>query len=237
MSRKTPPGLADRLRRILFVCMAAALSLTTFAMLTAESLEQRARLGDEARIVAELVGENSTAAIRFGDPHGAARLLESLRHLNDVSSLDVILPDGSVFASFPERSETEAALLARLLADGGLGRAHWEATRVRSAHEIRADGELLGHVVVELDFSDRIWEMLLRVLLAATIAVLAAMAALALLRPWLQSILGPLQSLAETVRAIGASRSYGMRAPKGRGDEVGEVIDGGERHARRNRGS
>jgi len=219
-------SIVVRLRRILLLCIGSGLLLTTLIMLAAEMREQTARVEHEIVTLAELVIENGAAPIRFEDSATATQLLQSLRHLDSVSRVALLRPNHEVFAVYRAPGvEARKDDLAFAMKDGAY-EASWEGLQAHLARPIRADGELVGYVAIELDLTETMVDMAARVMLAAVAVALAVFVALGLLRRLIPSILGPLQSLAETVREVGSTRRYQIRAPRGGDDEVGEVITG-----------
>ncbi len=222
-----PISIVDRLRRILVICIASALALTTLVMLGAEVKEEVSRIELEIVTLSELVIENGVAPIRFEDAATATQLLKSLRHLDNVHRVALLRPAGEVFASYPPGDGAVADSAFQAIVDSTRdGEVRWSGLRTQFARPLRADGELVGFVAIELDLGDRIIDMAARVLVAVAAVALASFVALALLRRMVPSIVDPLQRLAATVREVGATRRYDIRAPKGGMDEVGEVITG-----------
>ncbi|MCB1957226.1 MAG: response regulator [Rhodocyclaceae bacterium] len=220
-------SIVVRLRRILVICIASALALTTLVMLGAEVKEEVSRIELEIVTLSELVIENGVAPIRFEDTATATQLLKSLRHLDNVYRVALLRPGGEVFASYPPGDEAGASGSFQAIVDATRnGEVRWSGLRTQFARPLRADGELVGYVAIELDLSERILDMAARVLVAVAAVALASFVALALLRRMVPSILGPLQRLAATVREVGETRRYAIRAPRGEEDEVGEVITG-----------
>ncbi|MCB1887301.1 MAG: response regulator [Rhodocyclaceae bacterium] len=218
-------GIAVRLRRILLLCLGIALLLTTLVMLGAELREETSRVEHEILTLSELVIENGAAPIRFEDVATATQLLQSLRHLDSVARVALLRADWAPFAVFPEAGEGAGRDL-KALAREAPGTVRWDGLTARLVRPLEADGELVGHVFIELDLADRVIDMAARVLVAAIAVSLAVAVALALLKRLIPSILGPLETLAATVREVGASKRYAIRVPAGSDDEVGEVIAG-----------
>ncbi|MCP5237521.1 MAG: response regulator [Zoogloeaceae bacterium] len=218
-------GIAFRLRRILVICLGIALALATMIMLGAEIREETARVEHEVTTLAELVIENAAASIRFEDKNTANQLLQSLRHLDNVARASLLRPNREVFASYRTGADQDSIDPPEFaLPVDGLPQ--WRGLQVYLVRSIRADGELVGYVALALDLSERAWDIAARALVSLVAVTLAAVIAIALLKRLVQSILGPLQSLAETVRKIGATRRYDIRVPGGGQGEVGEVIAG-----------
>ena len=207
------------------ICIGAALLLETLIMLAAEVRQEMADVEREITTVAELVIENAAASIRFEDVDTANQMLQSLRHMQSVTRASLLRPNREVFARY--RHDTGEAPVDppeyALPADGLPRRDGLDMYLVRA---IRADGELVGYVALALGLSQRAWDVAAAAATSLAALVLAATVALILLQRLIRSIVGPLQSLAETVREIGTTRRYGTRVPSGGQGEVGEVIAG-----------
>ncbi|MCB1915360.1 MAG: response regulator [Rhodocyclaceae bacterium] len=207
------------------ICIGIALLLATLIMLGAELREEAARVEHEVTTLAELVVENAAASIRFEDVNTATQLLKSLRHLDNVARATLLRPDRQAFASYRAEPEEETGVPPEYRLDGD-GKPRWDGLHVYLVRSIRADGELVGYVAIAQDLSERAWDIAGRAAVAVAAVILAALVAVALLKRLVRSIVGPLQSLADTVRHVGASRRYDMRVPENGQGEVGEVIAG-----------
>ncbi len=173
-------------------------------------------------ILGDVVGDNTTAALTFGDNDAANGVLASLRAQHHVTAACVYDADGAPFASYrrdtgdvplwPDRRPTETLM-----------RDHeWLAV----ARPIVLDHETIGTVYIRSDLAEmqarvrRYALIMLAVLLTSTLVafVLASI---------LQSVIsGPLLGLAAVTRAVRETRDYSKRAqPAGR-DEIGEVVEG-----------
>jgi len=168
----------------------------------------------ELSTLATVMGDNTTAAVVFGDAGTANELLASLSAKPQIVSAEIRQPDGTVFSSYRRRMPH----------DDADPRANDDTLTV-SAPVIH-NGLQVGtvHVVAssqELRRSIRRSETMMLLILAGS-AIVAYFLCVALQR----IISGPILSLAATMSTVSRAQDYSLRAAKTSDDEIGELIDG-----------
>ena len=234
------PILRTSLRRklILVIMLAAGMTLLLcvagFLMLEARNF--RASTLRELQILADVVGEGSTAALEFRDPAEAGRLLSALgaqKHITDAAILD---RQGQVLASY-RRPGAEPGPLPGALPPSAFGfrdRHLWLTSPIRHA------GETFGTIYLreDLDELGAYVRRMLAVALAASLLIGAAAALLAMRMGRL--VVEPILHLTEAARSFAQHQGPGERVVRETQDEVGLLVDAfnemldqlGERQAR-----
>src|SRR3954467_7810842 len=93
-------SIRAKLTLITMIVSTAALLVASFAFLTKDVMIVRRELLSAVGIHADMVGNNSTAALRFQDPHDAADVLSALRADANIDAAWIYTPDSRVFATY-----------------------------------------------------------------------------------------------------------------------------------------
>jgi PAS domain S-box-containing protein len=233
-----PIQLTSLRRKLILVIMAAAgltLLMAVAAFLGVETRNFRRSTQRELQILAEVVGEGSSAAIEFRDPAEAERMLSVLqahRHITDAAILD---RQGRVLASY----------LRPGAAPGPLPSGPSPAFRFQDRHlwvtsPIRHAGEQFGTIYLreDLDELDAYVRWMLGTALLASLLIGIAATLLAIRMGRL--VVAPVLHLTEAARRIAKHQAPGERVLRETQDEVGLLVDAfnemldqlGERQAR-----
>ena len=186
----------------------------------------RAKLVDDIRLLAAVVGTNSTAAIAFRDDTSASLTLASAARDPHVRTTAIVLPDGQVFARF-DRDQTSptTAVSAGSAAQTGQRWHAFEAGVLRVTEPIVLASDRIGVVYIEADIEG------LRAVERRSGSVIALALAGGLLLTFFLSlkmqrvISKPILDLTEIARAVQHGR-YDLRAEPASSDEVGELMRG-----------
>ena len=92
--------IRHKLRLIVMLTVGAALAVACGAVLMSHYYMQRDSLRRDLSVLAEITGDNSTAALSFGDRKTAEELLSGLRAKRSIATAAIYSADGKVFASY-----------------------------------------------------------------------------------------------------------------------------------------
>ncbi len=175
---------------------------------------------DQLLAMAEVMGENSRAALAFSDRQGAAVVLQSLRAKQEISAATVSGASGIAFAQvdFSARHAHVDGALESVV------NALFPAT-LSVSHEIVDGGSVIGRIDLTAHLYHAWVDLLRSLVFMAVIGVgLSALAAYFGLR--LRSfVIDPLLSLASVSHRVSESQDYSLRATKLGKDEVGALVD------------
>ena len=90
--------IRQKLQAITMLTVAVALSLASVALTGYEFFNLRHTMERESKMLAEMIGQNSTAALTFEDYRSAQELLQSLRAHPSVVTGAIYTPQGMVAA-------------------------------------------------------------------------------------------------------------------------------------------
>ena len=101
-------SLARKLMSLTVLTSSIALMLAGLIIVSADFWSMRDRLRREVGMLAQITGENSTAAMAFADLNGATEVLRAVSADDQVISATLILRDGSAFANYSRTSRSIA---------------------------------------------------------------------------------------------------------------------------------
>ena len=195
--------------------------LVTSTLVYFQIRQSREALTEELQTMAEMIGNNSAAAVLFGDRTAAREILSALRARPAVTSANLFKPNGEIFAHF--NNQTTWNNIANVPPLPGM-MINDRLAVVTSA--IRNDGEIIGYIEISHSLVP-LHDVVNRFLIIAAAITLAAMFVAVPLAGLLQRLISsPLASLVATMQRVSAERDYGIRAVKTSFDETGVLIDG-----------
>jgi len=213
-------SIQRKLTLIIMAVTTVALLLISGAFATYELMALRQSLSRDISTTAEVIANQSTAALTYDDPATAVEILTSLGVKQHVVAAG-IYKEGRLFAQFPREERG-----VRFPPNPQPCEPRFEANHLVFTHAIVLDGETIGAVYLKYDLSDfriRLWRYggIMMLFLFASFAL-----ALIVSR-FLQTIITqPIMHLAATARAVSEEKNYSVRAVKRSGDELGQLMDG-----------
>jgi two-component system, sensor histidine kinase and response regulator len=219
-------------------CIVLALVASAFVVNEATMFRTGARA--ELAALAEIIGNNTSAAVAFNDRNAAGDTLSGLRAKPRIMAAFVMLKDGSVLASYLAKG-VAGERLGFAVPEGGSFRI--DAARLASltsrasspfalgldlygVSPIVLDGQQIGTVVIQSD-SRELLDRLLRFFCVVVGVMLGGLLLVYFLASRLQRVISdPILHLAQVMKAVSTDRSYALRAQKHGEDELGTLIDG-----------
>ena len=142
--------LRHKLTFITMLTSVVALVLACAAFLGYEMLTFKRTLTRDLATLGDIIGDNSTAALTFGDNEAAKGVLASLRAQHHVLSACVYGPDGRPFAAYRRDAGDEPAWPDRAKLDGFESSHQW----VSVFRPITLDHDNIGTVYIRSDLGE-----------------------------------------------------------------------------------
>ncbi|MCB0220830.1 MAG: response regulator [Chrysiogenetes bacterium] len=214
-------SIKTRLTRSYMLTSALSLFLACLAFVGYDYYSQRQSITKELSLVAQILAENSTAAISFNDTQTATEILSALKAKNSVMLAYLFDTDGEVFAKYVRQNilEPEGAPKRR-----GTGHEFRDDTLV-VYREIILDGKKIGTIYVQSDLAALVERAKQFVILTVIVLLIATGVAFALSIVLQKSITGPIHELVDTVQRISEAADYSLRAERTTGGEIGTLTD------------
>jgi PAS domain S-box-containing protein len=215
-------SIKRKLRLIIMVASTVALLLVSGGFVTYELVTFRQSMTRDLSTLAEVIGNESTSALSFGDQDRAGEILGGLKAKKHIVAAALYEADGHLLAQY-QPTNTAADSFPAQPEKAGL---RVENNNLVLFQGIHFQGDLVGTVYLKSDLeemSERLWRyaaIILLFMLASTVITYFLSSALQ------RVISRPIFHLAETARIVSADKNYSVRATKHGNDELGQLIDG-----------
>jgi len=224
-------SLKKKLMTIILLTSGVVLCLTSAAFIINEMATFRRTISEELLSLADIIGNNSSAAIMFNDKKAAQETLNSISANPRVLAARIVTKDGELFVEYlapgADRSRLKiGAEEAPAEAAGDAGALWGLSKEVRIWKRIVVDGTHIGTVVIQPNMQGHIKKLNLFFAIAALV-LLAAFLIAYFMSMKLQSLISvPIMRLAETMKKVSEEKDYSLRTEKTSKDEIGSLIDG-----------
>lgn len=205
-------SIADKLRRIILVCLAC--SMLVVFLLTAAN-EIRKSLNDvrqNLETLALVTANNSQGALMFHDRKSAQLTLDALKAIPYISEVTLYDSRGRQIANL---SRDASSLLPTWL----------PGRELSFEQEIVADNEQLGKLYLSADLNQMWMELRINLGIFALALLVAFIAATMLARRLAQRVTLPIVQLSKAASEVSLARNYEIRVDKQENDEVGTLVD------------
>jgi PAS domain S-box-containing protein len=205
----------------LLIC-GAVLCVAVAALFTFQVLNFRSNFQRDTATLAEVIANNSTAAVTFKDEQAASEIVRALQAKRSVVAANLVLPDGSVFAHFGPvllpQARSQYPPVGQLRFVGG---------DLLVTQPVILKGEAVGTLYLRSNYQLTFLELLgLYGLVVLAVTIVSVALAVFLSRRLGRSITGPVLQLAQTARLVGEKKDYSARAAvDSRGDELGRLAE------------
>ena len=214
-------SIKRKLTWIIMIASSAAVLLVASGFVTYELLTRRQNLTRDLSTLAEVIGNESTAALDFGDEDRAREILSALRGKKNIVAAGLYNQAGQLLGRYPYPSTRDIFPLSP-----ERNGARFEANHLVVFHEIQLKEGGIGTLYLKSDLRE-LNERLERYALIVLLILAASSIATYFLSSLLQRIISrPISHLAETARAVSTGKNYSVRAIKHGNDELGQLIDG-----------
>jgi signal transduction histidine kinase len=218
--------LSIRLKLVLIIMAATggALLLASAGLIVADFARSRGELAHDLASLADVLAQNSTAALAFDDATAARETLASLAARPAIVAAGLYKPDGRLFAGYrrPERRAARRVVLPpRPELDGN----RFERGAFVLFHGVALKGQRIGTVYLRSDLQELYGSLRAQAMSVAAVLLAAALLALVLSSGLQRVISGPILHLAAVAQEVSERRDYTLRAGKRSGDELGRLVD------------
>lgn len=191
--------------------------LATVALVLTDFFRFRNEIARDLESVADIVAENSTAALSFQDPVVASETLATLSAKPRVASAGIYDAEGKIFAEY-RRSDERASLPVHKPQSEGI-----QMTResLVLSREIRLANKPIGTVYVKSDLRELYSRLKVQATTVTLVLFSCALLTLFFSSGLHQVISRPILHLAETAKTVAKNRDYSVQATKYGSDELG----------------
>jgi PAS domain S-box-containing protein len=214
-------SIRRKLRIIILVITGLSVVGASTVFLTYDWISSRNTVMRQLAIMAEIVADQSTAAVEFNQPGQAEAILRSLRAEPQIVAAAIYTPEAGLFAHYLREGDGRP-LLEAPLPDGRT----IENGELLVYVPVQSSGERIGTFYLRSDLAELRHRLLVNLGTVGLVLLGAAFATLFLSARLGELITGPVLGLAAVVHRVSSSRDYGVRAESRGSDELGELIEG-----------
>ncbi len=211
-------SISSTLRLVLLITSCSALILATIGFALSEWASAQARLYENLRTEANIVGSNSVAALMFKDVVSAEKTLASLRSESGIVKAVLLTESGKLFARYQRDNKPSDLHIPHALQGQSEG-----LTYVMES--IEYDGEVLGKILLWSDRSlwrDNLW---FRIVTLLALFIVSLLVAIIVSNSLQRVVTDPVLALASTARKVRENSDYSLRATRLSNDEIGRLVD------------
>jgi signal transduction histidine kinase/CheY-like chemotaxis protein/HAMP domain-containing protein len=218
-------SIKRKLTAIIMIASTVALLLVSTGFTTYELVTFRQTMSNDLSTLAEIIGNQSTAALTYRDPDVAKEILNALSVKKHIVAAALYDKNGQLLSSY-FRGKGPAPVFPR---QPGAETLRFESNALILFHKIRlgeSGDNLAGTIYLKSDLQE-IHDRFVRYAAMVLIFMLASLVVTMFLSASLQRIISrPIFHLASTAKAVSAGKNYSLRANKEGNDELGQLIDG-----------
>lgn len=192
-----------------------ALSLVLLGSAMRDFSEKRDKLQHDAALIADIIGENSAAAVAFDDSKNALDILTSARLVGYIEAAVIRNHDGTVLARFGDKTWRPGRI------SGTTDKGIFGKTEI--VRPIWLDGERLGEVCLRIGHEALREAFMEDVLLSFLALCMAGVIVFGLLYRALRPLTQRLSMMSATMATITANDDYELRLPEADTREVKEI--------------
>ena len=213
-------SLAYRMELTVLLASGMALGTLTASLLVSDNISSRALLQNRLSTLADVVGQNSTAALNFEDPPAAVEVLEALRAEPPVVSACLYDVSGKLFAQY-QRQRGHGDCPPVLAQIHGTNRDYPSVNRPVMRH-----AELVGTLLLTSDLQDLDKGRRHLLLIAGFLAMLALIVGGVSGRFLQRKISRPIFELAQAMDAVTVGQNFAVRVSQAGTDEIVQLGKG-----------
>lgn len=170
---------------------------------------------------AEMVGDNSSAALTFNEPTSAEQTLKSLSALPHIVSGVVYDRNGKPFSTY-YRAGASTFVVPAVQPDGH----RFGDNSLELFRKIDLGGERLGTVYIQSDLEEMRARLYRYAIIVVLVMIGASLAAFLISRALQKVISEPISHVAGVAHAVATEKNYSLRAVKQSDDELGQLVEG-----------
>jgi signal transduction histidine kinase/CheY-like chemotaxis protein len=212
-------GVRHKLRLIVMTTVTAALLSACAAGIVYDRIAARDSMRNDLKVMAEMLGANSTAALSFEDSKVGEEILSSLRVKRQIVAARILTAGGKTLATYRRAAAPKTEMPPPR--EG----VWFEPHRLIAFQPVEMSGVRLGTVYLESDLEQLDTKLSLSAWIAAAILAGAWLLGLALAARLQGMILDPIAHLGRAAKIVSLEKNYSTRAVKLSEDDLGQLTD------------
>ena len=215
-------SIKRKLMIIIMLTSSFSILLACAAFVVNDYLQFRTNMERETQVLAQMIGNSSTASLLFNDRKSAEETLSALSAQPRIAFACLYSKDGQVAATYQRDNSDIYIIVPKPEADGH----RYDDSYLHMFKQISLYNEPVGKIYLKHDLKEL--DECIKKSFQIVFCILSVVSCLALLiSSRLQRVISsPLLYLANVVGAVSREKDYSIRAVKRTEDEIGKLIDG-----------
>jgi len=211
-------SIGHKLMVMMMATSTAVLLLVCAVLLGYDVVTAKQATADHLSTLVQIISDNSTAALSFGDRGAAGEVLATLKAEPHITSACIYDKQGNVFASYhPKGSASTEALPLRQRGT------YYQGDQMVQYLPMSLGGDALGTVCIQSDLAEVTRRYRSYATIAAIVLVISWLIALLCVTRLRRTITGPLNELIVVAKAISDSGDLEHKVDVTRKDELGDL--------------
>ena len=207
---------------IIMLTTSVALVLACAAFAVYEVLAFRKAMVQNVSTLAQMIGDNSAAALDFNDPKSAEETLASLKAEPSIVAACIYSKQGEAFARY-NRTGGDAASPPPIFQTNGHS---FDGRRLALFTPIEYKGESIGVIYMESDLRALYSRLVQYGVIAISVLFVTLLVAYFISNRLQRVISAPILDLVKTARAVAREKDYSVRVTRRSEDEIGVLVEG-----------
>jgi nitrogen fixation/metabolism regulation signal transduction histidine kinase len=207
---------------IIMLTTSIALVLACAAFAVYEVLAFRKAMVQNVSTLAQMIGDNSAAALDFNDSKSAEETLASLKAEPSIAAARIYSKQGEAFARYDRPGGGVPSVPPKFQTNGY----SFDRRRLALFTPIGYKGESIGVIYLESDLRALYSRLVQYAAIAAGVFLLTLLVAYLISNRLQRVITEPILELVKTARAVAQEKDYSMRVTRRSEDEIGVLIEG-----------
>ncbi len=179
---------------------------------------------NELGVVSDILANNITAAVAFGDQLAAEKIIDGVEAKPSIVAAMVFTSEGEQFASYVRDGFEGHVSIGEETKKGVVGGQVMFGYLLHSS-PIEVGGRKLGTLTIQADFSELNEFFYYSGQILMGIALFSCIAAVLLSSKLQGGMVEPILALARVTKRISLEQDFSVRAPKYNHDEIGDLVD------------
>jgi diguanylate cyclase (GGDEF)-like protein len=234
-------SIRKKLMSIIILTSGIVMVMVSTVFLLTDTLSFHSRMTEQQKILANIIGKNTEAAVIFSDQKAARETLYGLTANHHVMGAYIIMPNGEVFSSYMRKDIKQEMLKLPAVNTDQRWRINLKALEALAADQNKfwnfglsvltvlpytADGRLISTVVIKSD-SEELMSRLRNTFVMLSFVLCGSFLLAYIISSKLQRLISkPVLHLAQTMQIVSNEQNYSIRARRDADDELGNLIDG-----------
>ena len=238
-------SIKQKLTAIILLISTLALLLSSISFMVFDQIQLKKKMARDLQILADIIGNNCSAALLFNIPRDAQETLSAIRAHQHILAASIYDSNNNLFAHY-QRAGTDSVFLNQIMHEPQVSEAFLQMTSLRKNpntqnspeaihvfykdnlllfQSIVFENEFIGSVYLHSDMKE-IKSRLQGYMGIVAIVILASFMVIYFLTANFQRVVSnPILLLTQTAKKVSSEKDYSIRAIKDSEDEIGFLID------------